>query len=194
MEEQPTLKAINQKKKNMNWGEIPPFFHMISNALSDLEGMRVHGFDNPFKRIVKRTNWNLSRLGGERKPSGEVSVARKPELVVHRRFVGNNYEVHCMPEIKGEPLAFYKRNDPNIDFEVWDPSTMQCLIKLPEFVEFIRFAYTRGDEVDKQLVEYASYTVDKILRELATEIEIKGLKGYSIEHIVERVKEDGAVL
>jgi hypothetical protein len=194
MEERLTLKAITQKKKNMNWGEIPPFFHMVSNTLSDLEGISVHGFDNAFRRIIKKNNWNLNRLRGERKLGGEVSVARKPELVVHRRFVGNNYEVHCMPEVNGEPVVLYKRDDPNIDFEVWDPSTMQCLIKLPDFIEFIRFAYTRGDEIDKLLVMHASNTVDKILLELATDIEIKGLKGYSIKHIVERVEEEGTVL
>ena len=69
---------------------------------------------------------------------------------------------------------------------------MQCLIKLPDFIEFIRFAYTRGDEIDKLLVMHASNTVDKILP--ATDIEIKGLKGYSIKHIVERVEEEGTVL
>ena len=55
MEERLTLKAITQKKKNMNWGEIPPFFHMVSNTLSDLEGISVHGFDNAFRRIIKKT-------------------------------------------------------------------------------------------------------------------------------------------
>lgn len=194
MEEQLTLKAITQKKKNQNWGEIPPFFHMVSNTLSDLEGLNVHGFDNAFKRIVKKTNWNLNRLNGERKLSGEVVVTRKPRLVIHRRFVGNNYEVHCMPEIDGEPVVQYRRDDSDIDFQVWDPSTMQCLIKLPDFIEFIRHAYTRGDEIDKMLVKHASITVDNILKELATDIEITGLKGYSIKHIVERVEEEGTVL
>lgn len=194
MEEKLTLKAITQKKKNLNWGEIPPFFHMVSNTLADLEGLNVHGFDNAFKRIIKKNNWNLSRLQGEEKLSGEVVVSRKPELIIHRRFVGNNYEVHCMPEVDGEPVIQYRKNDPKIDFQVWDPSTMQCLIKLPDFIEFIRHAYTRGDDVDKLLVRYAAMTVDNILRELATEIEIKGLKGYSIKHIVERVESDGTVL
>lgn len=193
MEEKLSLKAITQKKKNMNWGEIPPFFHMVSNTLSDIEGMNVHGFDNAFKRIIKKSNWNLNRLGGERKLSGEVITNRKPKLLIHRRFVGNNYEIHCMPEINGEPLTLYRRDDPNIDFEVWDPSTMQCLIKLPDFVEFIRFAFTRGDDVDKMLVRHASDSINNILRELATDIDITGLKGYSIKHIIEQVEQEGAI-
>jgi len=105
----------------------------------------------------------------------------------------NNYEVHCMPEIDDEPVVLFSKNNPKIDFKVWDPSTMQCLIKLPDFIEFIRFAFTRGDEIDQKLVRYAALTVDNILKDLATEIDIVGLKGYSINHIIERIEEEGSV-
>lgn len=188
MDDKPTLKEINRQKKSITWGEIPPFFHMVSNTLADLEGMNVHGFDNAFKRMVKRSNWNLERLKGEEKLSGEIVVSRQPEVVVHRRFVGRNYEIHCMPLIDDEPVVLFTKNDPRIDFRVWDPSTMQCLIKLPDFSEFIQYAFTRGDEADKALVKFASDTIDKILRELATEIKIVGLKGYSIGHIIKNVE------
>jgi len=188
-----SLKAISQERKSSNWGEIPPFFHLVASSIADLEGMNVHGFDNAFKRLVKRNNWNLNRLGGEELLSGKITVERKPKLVVHRRFVGNNYEVHCMPEIDDEPVVLFSKNNPKIDFKVWDPSTMQCLIKLPDFIEFIRFAFTRGDEIDQKLVRYAALTVDNILKDLATEIDIVGLKGYSINHIIERIEEEGSV-
>ncbi|BDX06676.1 hypothetical protein [Planctobacterium marinum] len=192
MSERVTLKSITQEKKNQNWGEIPPFFHLVSNSIAEVEGMNVHGFDNAFKQIVKRSNWNLRRLGGEEQLSGKIVVERKPKLVIHRRFVGNNYEIHCMPEIDDEPVVLYTKNNVNIDFKVWDPSTMQCLIKLPDFIEFIRYAYTRGDDIDKKLVRYASLTIDNILKDLATEIDIIGLKGYSIKHIIERIEEEGS--
>lgn len=193
MHERVTLKSINQEKKNLTWGEIPPFFHLVSSAIAEMEGMNIHGFDNPYKQIIKRSNWNLRRLGGEKKLSGDIVVERKPELMIHRRFVGNNYEIHCMPQIDDEPVVTFTKNNPKIDFDVWDPSTMQCLIKLPDFIEFIRYAFTRGDDVDKKLVKYASLTIDNILKDLATEIEIVGLKGYSIKNIIERIEEEGSV-
>lgn len=191
MNDKPTLKEINRQKKSITWGEIPPFFHMVSNTLADLEGINVHGFDNAFKRLIKRSNWNLKRIGGQEKLSGEIAVERLPEIVVHRRFVGRNYEVHCMPLVDDEPVVLFTKNDPRIDFTVWDPSTMQCLVKLTDFSEFIQYAFTRGDEADKALVRFAADSIDKILRDLATDIKIVGLKGYSIAHIIKRVEEEG---
>ncbi len=187
---QPSLKEIVNYKKRLNWGEIPPFFHMVSNTLSDVGGMNIHGFDNAFKRITKRTNWNLAKLGGRETYNGEIFVDRQPELEVHRRFIGTNYEVHCMPVLNDEPVVTYMKDD-RIDFKVWDPSTMQCLIKLPDFAEFIRHAFTRGDEADQLLVTHASELTEQVLRDLSEDIKIIGLKGYSIKKIIQRVKEEG---
>lgn len=187
---QPSLKEIMNYKKRLNWGELPPFFHMIANSLSDVGGMNVHGFDNAFKRIVKRSNWNLQRLGGRETYSGEIIVERKPELTVHRRFVGNNYEIHCMPEVDDEPVVLYRKKD-DIDFKVWDPSTMQCLVKLNDFSEFIRYAFTKGDEADMLLVKHASALTEQVLLDLSEDIQITGLKGYSIKKLMQRIEEEG---
>ncbi|XOV78214.1 MAG: hypothetical protein ACFHVJ_14870 [Aestuariibacter sp.] len=193
MTERLSLKEINTYKRRLNWGEIPPFFHMVSTSLSDIQGFNVHGFDNSFKRLTDRSNWNLRRLNGRVTMSGEIYVERQPEVAVQRRFVGKNYELHCYPLIHDEPLLLFKKNSAEIDFKVWDPSTMQCLLKLPDFTEFMQYAYTRGDEADKLLVEFASELLDNTLRDLNEEVKIISLKGSSIKSIIKRIQEEGFI-
>lgn len=193
MPEGVTLKEINTYKKRLNWGEMPAFFHMVSTSLSDIQGYNVHGFDNSFKRLTDKNNWNLNRLNGRITMSGEVYVERQPEIAVHRRFVGKNYELHCFPLINDEPLMLFSKNSNDIDFKVWDPASMQTLVKLPDFTEFMQYAYTRGDEADKMLVEFASELLDNTLRELNEEVKIIALKGSSIKSIIERIKEEGVI-
>lgn len=191
MAEGVTLKEINTYKKRLNWGEMPPFFHLVSTSLSEVEGYGIHGFDNPIKRLTDRSNWNLNRLNGRETISGEIFVERQPEVAVQRRFAGKNYEIHCYPLIDDEPVMEYRKNNVNIDFKIWDPASMQCLIKLPDFIEFMQYTYTRGDEADKLLVEFASDLLDNTLRRLNEEVKIISLKGSSIKSIIERIKEEG---
>lgn len=186
-----TLKEINTYKKRLNWGEMPPFFHMISNSLSDVQGLNVHGFDNSFKRLIDKSNWNMRRLRGSELMSGEIQVERQPEIAVLRKFASKNYEVHCFPLINDEPVVLYTKNSSEIDFKVWDPSTMQVLIKLPDFYGFIEYAYTRGDEADKLLVEFASDLIDNTLRELNEEVKVIALRGPSIKNLIQQIKEEG---
>jgi hypothetical protein len=42
----PTLKDINWYKKQINWGELPPFYHLIASSVSESEVILEHGFDN----------------------------------------------------------------------------------------------------------------------------------------------------
>ena len=35
----PTLKEINWYKKQINWGELPPFYHLVASSVSEAEGI-----------------------------------------------------------------------------------------------------------------------------------------------------------
>jgi hypothetical protein len=60
----PTLKEINWYKKQINWGELPPFYHLVASSVSEAEGVLEHGFDNAVKQLINRRNWNLDILDG----------------------------------------------------------------------------------------------------------------------------------
>ena len=60
----PTLKEINWFKKQINWGELPPFYHLIASSVSESEGILNHGFDNAVKHLIDKRNWNLDILDG----------------------------------------------------------------------------------------------------------------------------------
>lgn len=188
MTEQPSLKEISRFKKKINWGDLPPFFHMVSNSLADLEGIHTHGFDHALKRLVDRTNWNLERLGGRYNEQREIVVQRKPELTLFRHFNDTNYEIICAPISQGGPVTVFTKGDPFIDFKVWEPAAMSNIINLPSFAEFIVHAYQKGDEADRMLVRFAATTIDELLAKLAEDIAITEIKGQSIMEVVKDIE------
>lgn len=189
LEDGDNLKQINALKKQLNWGELPPFYHMIANAMADLEGIHTHGFDHALKRVTDRRNWNLRRLDGEELPTGEIIVHKKPQLAIYRRVLEKSYEIQCMPHVDGLPVVGYQKGHREIDFKIWDPATMSCLIRIPNFAEFIVYAYQKGDEADRMMVHFASLTIEKILDKFREEIEIISDKGLSIEQTVEEIED-----
>ncbi len=189
MSAQPTLKEINSLKKKLGWGEIPPFFHMVSNSLADLEGIHTHGFDHALKRLVNRQNWNLDKLKGKMNQDGEIAVTHKPEITLYRRFnEDQDYEITCAPISQGGPVLVYAKGDPFIDFRLWDPATMGTILKIPKFSEFIVHAYKKGDTADRLLVHYASNIVDSLLQELSKDIQITEEKGESLKQIIHDIE------
>ena len=54
--ENPSLKDINAFKKQINWGELPAFYHLVAQSLGESEGLLSHGFDNAAKRIIDQRN------------------------------------------------------------------------------------------------------------------------------------------
>lgn len=189
MTEELNLKEINGLKKKLSWGEIPPFFHMISTSLADLEGIHTHGFDHALKTLINRENWNLDRLNGKMDSSGEIIVNRKPQLALYRRFNNNDYEIQCAPISQGGPVFVYTKGDPFIDFRVWEPASMGNILRIPQFEEFIVHAYKKGDEADRLLIRYASDIIENLLAKLSQEIEIIEEYGQSIKDIIAEIEE-----
>ena len=68
----PTLKEINWYKKQINWGELPPFYHLVASSVSESEGILEHGFDNAVKSLINKRNWNLDLLDGYEDDFGEI--------------------------------------------------------------------------------------------------------------------------
>lgn len=183
-----TLKEINSLKKKISWGEIPPFFHMISTSIADLEGIHTHGFEHALKTLINRENWNLDRLEGKMNRDGEIVVSRKPQLALYKRFSNHDYEIQCAPISQGGPVMVYAKGDPFIDFRVWEPARMGNILRIPKFEEFIVHAYKKGDEADRSLIRYASRIIEDLLAQLAQEIEIIEDYGQSIKEIVQEIE------
>ena len=184
-----TLKNITTLKRKLNWGELPPFFHLVTNSLSDLEGVHTHGFEHALKNLVDRENWNLTRLQGKRTPLGDIRVARKPRITLYQRFHEQSFEIYCAPISQGGPVMVYAKGDPFIDFRVWDPSRMSQIVRLPQFQDFIVYAYQRGDKADRLLVHFASNTIDMLLQKLQMEIEIEQFRGESLKQLITEVEQ-----
>jgi len=184
-----TLKDISTHKRKLNWGELPPFFHMVSNSLADLEGIHTHGFEHALKNLVNRENWNLERLNGMMNSRGEIRVGRKPQITLYQRFHEQDFEIYCAPITQGGPLMVYAKGDPFIDFRVWDPARMSNIVRLPQFQEFIVYAYQKGDEADRMLVHFASNIIDNLLLKLQAEIDINEFKGESLKTLIDEIEQ-----
>ena len=184
-----TLKDISTLKRKLNWGELPPFFHMVSNSLADLEGVHTHGFEHALKNLVDRENWNLTRLQGTRTLLGDIRVARKPRITLYQRFHEQDFEIYCAPISQGGPVMVYAKGDPFIDFLVWDPSRMSHIVRLPQFQQFIIYAYQRGDKADRLLVHFASNIIDMLLQKLQIEIDVDQYKGESLKQLITEVEQ-----
>ena len=78
----PTLKEINWYKKQINWGELPPFYHLVASSVSESEGILEHGFDNAVKSLINKRNWNLDLLDGYEDDFGEIHTKHKPRIAV----------------------------------------------------------------------------------------------------------------
>ena len=184
----PTIKDINAFKKKINWGEIPSFFHLISNAVAETEGFITYGFDNAYKRITNRKNWNYELLGVD--PSidlkkvdhiEQLTPLRKPRICLYHVFNSNGYELLALPFIKDTVIDEYRKYDPNMEFQCWDPSEMKTLVRISQLHKFIAFNIKSGDEADMALIIHAHHVVNKVITMLEQEVDVCRTKGMTIK-------------
>lgn len=180
-----SIREIVQYKKKLNWGESPPFFHVLSNSLAELEGTYQHGFDNAIKRILDKRNWNLSLLEGSKLSNGEISVKYKPRIVLYRRNTERGYEVQCYPLIGDDEVHQYAKEVPELAFNIWQPQGMGNLIKVTNLLEFIRHTYVTGDDADRELIKYAHYLTEQIVAHISEQLEVVADRGYSIKEMLD---------
>ena len=96
----PSLKDINRYKKQLNWGELPPFYHLVAQSLGESEGLLTHGFDNAIKKIIDKRNWNIQLLGGFIDQSNIIHCDNKPRLALYQVFTDRGFELHAIPYAK----------------------------------------------------------------------------------------------
>lgn len=186
--ENPTIKDINAYKKKINWGEIPSFFHLISNAVAEAEGFITYGFDNAYKRITNRKNWNYELLGVD--PSidlnkvdhiEQLTPLKKPRICLYHVFNTNGYELLALPYVKDTIIDEYRKDDANMEFTCWDPSEMKTLVRISQLHKFIAFNIKSGDEADMALIIHAHHVVNKVVEMLEQEVDVCRIKGMTIK-------------
>lgn len=180
-----TIKEINAFKKRSNWGEIPAFFNLVASSVAEVEGFMTYGFDNAYKNIVDRRNWNYQKLGmpaNANKASLEtVEPLSKPQVCLLHVFSASGYELLAFPYVNDKVVDDYKRDDPNMGFTVWDPSKMKYLVKINQLHKFIAFTINSGDDADMALIIHAHLVVDRLIHNLSQEVDIVGVKGTDIK-------------
>lgn len=120
----PTLKEINWYKKQINWGELPPFYHLVASSVSESEGVLEHGFDNAVKQLIDRRNWNLDILDGFEDDLGEIHTKHKPRIALHQVFTDRGFELWALPYAKDIIVDQYIKDNRFMEFRVWDPHSM----------------------------------------------------------------------
>lgn len=183
-----TIKDINTYKKKLNWGETPAFYHMIANSVAEAEGFIDHGFDNAYKRIINRKNWNYDNLGID--PSIDITNVdhiellkplKKPRISLYHVFNYQGYELIALPYIKDISIDDYRSGDPNMEFKVWDPSHMKILVRIPQLHKFMVFNHNNGDDADMALIIHSYNVVNKIISRLEQELNVCTIEGMSIK-------------
>ncbi|MBU2881252.1 hypothetical protein KO525_03050 [Psychrosphaera sp. B3R10] len=180
-----TIKEVNAFKKQSNWGEMPAFFSLVSNSIAEVEGYMSYGFDNAYKTIIDRKNWNYDKLG--RLPNVNPhslelhAPLTKPKLCILHVFSEIGYELLAFPYVNGKVVDEYISGDPNMDFHVWNPTTMKYLVRINQLHKFIAFTIKNGDDADMALIIHAHIVVTRIIEKLHRDFEIVGEKGTDIK-------------
>lgn len=182
----PTLKDINKYKKQLNWGELPAFYHMIASSVSELESVQSLGFDNALKRVLNRHNWNLNLLDGYVDEENRVHVQSKPRISVYQIFTDRGFELHCFPYAKNKEVDQYIREHRLMEFVVWDPGTMKVLCRVNQLHKFIDFYFQRGDKADRALIFYAMKLIDDLIAHLKLELDIVKVDGITIRQYFDK--------
>ncbi|HEA18470.1 MAG: hypothetical protein ACTH4U_02780 [Pseudoalteromonas prydzensis] len=186
----PTLKEINWYKKQINWGELPPFYHLVASSVSESEGILEHGFDNAVKRIIDKRNWNLDILEGHEDASGEIHCANKPRIALHQVFTDRGFELWALPYAKDVTIDKYVKDNRFMEFTEWDPVSMKSLIRINQLHKFIGFYFERGDKADKALILHAHKVVHKIISFLQRELNVVKLDGVTIKELYQLCERD----
>ena len=174
------LKDINAYKKKVTWGDVPTIFHMTYGAVSELEGILTHGFDNAYKRLFNINHWNLEFLEKFSDAQGNIQVKQKPKITLKHSYNEHNYELHCFPIVKGERLTKSASKHPQCPFDNWIPESMQMLFRINHLVSFILYTFQTGDNADIALIRYTHFRVNKLIEKLNESFEIVDILGDSI--------------
>ncbi|MDQ9091512.1 hypothetical protein RC083_07905 [Pseudoalteromonas haloplanktis] len=186
----PTLKEINWYKKQINWGELPPFYHLVASSVSESEGILEHGFDNAVKRIIDKRNWNLDLLDGHEDTFGEIYCVNKPRIALHQVFTDRGFELWALPYAKDATIDTYVKDNRFMEFKEWDPVSMKSLIRINQLHKFIGFYFERGDKADKALILHAHKVVHKIISFLQRELNVVKLDGVTIKELYQLCERD----
>ncbi len=180
------IKDINAFKKKINWGEIPAFFQLVAKSIADAEGFLQYGFDNAFKQLVDRKNWNYDLLGlpedaDRTMPEHALSPIRPPKICLYHVFNHQGYELLAFPYVNNLLVDDYREGDPKLEFKIWDPSQMKRLVRFSELHKFIAFTLTNGDDADMALIVHAHNVVNRIITMLEQELTVNEIRGLSID-------------
>ena len=186
----PTLKEINAYKKQLNWGELTPFYHLVASSISESEGILEHGFDNAVKKIINKRNWNLDLLEGHEDSFGEIHCVNKPRIALHQVFTDRGFELWALPYVKDVTIDQYVKDNRFMEFNEWDPVSMKSLIRINQLHKFIGFYFERGDKADKALILHAHKVVHKIISFLQRELNVVKLDGVTIKELYQLCERD----
>ncbi len=181
----PTLKEINWYKKQVNWGELPPFYHLVASSVGEAEGVLKHGFDNAIKRLIDKRNWNLKLLDGTVTETGIVDVQKKPRISLYSAFNDRGFEIQAYPFAKDREVDQYIKEHPHMEFLLWDPASMKQVLRINQLHKFIHFYFQRGDEADKALIIHAHKVVHNIIEFLKAELNVVKVDGVTIKQFYE---------
>ncbi len=180
------IKDINAFKKKINWGEIPAFFQLVAKSIADAEGFIHYGFDNAFKKIVDRKNWNYQLLGlpfdADRSlPEHALEPSSKPKICLYHVFNSQGYELLAFPYVNNLLIDEYRDSDPRLEFRRWDPSQMKTLVRIPDLHKFIAFTLLNGDDADMALIIHAHNVVNRMITMLEQQVNVFEIRGLSID-------------
>ena len=184
----PTLKHINIFKKALNWGELPPFYHMVAQSLGELEGLMTHGFDTALKRIIDPRNWNIELLGGYVAQDGKIHCENKPHLALYQLITDRGFELHAFPVVRNKEIDQYVKNNRLMEYQLWDPHDMRVLLRINQLHKFIEFYFERGDDADKALIIHAFKSVNQVIQFLRSKLNITKVDGVSIRQYYDMVE------
>lgn len=174
------LKEIIAYKRKVTWGDVPTIFHMAQSSISELDGLLSHGFNNPFKRLLNKSHWNIELLEGFYDTHGDLQVKHKPQISLKHVYDEQNYELHCFPVMQGERVHQRLIKHPLCPFEKWAPESMQILFRVNNIVAFMLYSFKSGDEADMALIKYTHITITNLIEILSESFEIVDIIGYSI--------------
>lgn len=175
-----TLRDVNALKKQLNWGDVPPVYHLAASSIGELEGISSHGFENPYTRLFNKNYWNLEMLGGFKDEQGNVQVKTKPKIQLRHVYTEQHYELHCYPVIQGERITRGMTAHPMCAFSNWIPEAMQMLFRVNSLVSFIIYAFEKGDQADLELIKLAHNIVQNLMNEINESFDITAIKGLNI--------------
>ena len=186
----PTLKDINFFKKQINWGDLAPFYHLVASSISESEGILEHGFDNAVKRLLDKRNWNTDLVDDQEVNPGDMHNQSKPRINLHRVFTDRGFELWAQPYSTEEITDHYIRGSNFIDFKEWDPLVMKNLIRINQLHTFIGFYFKTGDKADKALILHAHKVVNRIIAFLQRELNVVKLDGVTIKELYQSYEKD----